>query len=92
MLTIIFLPGWGNAELQYYTSDNFKVDSGGLRLTATNEGAKYYSSKVHTKGKREFCPSQSTNGIRVEANLELPEGGQAITKTICKVHDDNDCW
>lgn len=48
-------PGWGNNELEYYTdrSENVKVDSGNLVITAkkeTYEGYAYTSARIKTKG------------------------------------------
>ena len=68
------MAGWGNSELRQYTAKNLRVTSDGLLLTASQRGSKYYSAKVCTKGKRDFCPIGISSGIRVEARLKLPEG------------------
>ncbi|QMV43843.1 carbohydrate binding domain-containing protein [Cohnella cholangitidis] len=49
------IPGWGNNELQYYTSrpDNVKVENGKLVITAKKEeyeGFHYTSARIKTKG------------------------------------------
>ena len=51
--------GWGNNESQYYTSNttNCSVGNGKLTITAKKEsqgGFNYTSSRILTKGKREF--------------------------------------
>ena len=66
--------GWGNDELQVYRKENAEVQAGQLKLTAASKDGHYYSAKVHTKGKRDFYPGQSPNGIRVEATIKLPKG------------------
>lgn len=63
--------GWGNNELQNYTSslDNVHIDSGYLHITALNPSAlSYTSGRITTQGKKEF-----TN-CRVEIRAKLPEG------------------
>jgi beta-glucanase (GH16 family) len=65
--------GWGNNELQYYTSRtaNVKVENGLLLITAIKEdfnGSSYTSAKLTTKGKLE-----QTYG-RFEARIRLPYG------------------
>lgn len=64
--------GWGNNELQYYTTDNTTVTDGNLVITAKAEsesGYNYTSSRITTKDNFEF-----TYG-RIEARAKLPEGG-----------------
>ena len=51
--------GWGNNELQYYTSNtsNIKVEDGLLNITAKEEqyaNANYTSSRIKSKGLYEF--------------------------------------
>ncbi|WP_052429690.1 carbohydrate binding domain-containing protein [Paenibacillus borealis] len=53
--TIVGNPGWGNNELEYYTSDgkNVKEEDGKLVITARKEavgGKPYTSSRIKTKG------------------------------------------
>ncbi len=67
--------GWGNSELQLYTSDeqnsSIKEDSDGnstLAITAVESGGSYTSAKLTTNG---------TFGLRfgrVEARVKLPQG------------------
>ena len=70
----ISVSGWGNAELQIYCKDSAEVQAGQLKLTASVRDGRYYSAKVHTKGKQDFWPGQSANGIRIEATIKLPDG------------------
>ena len=64
--------GWGNNELQYYTNnrpENIYLDNGKLVIQAKKEsfsGREYTSSRILTKGKREF-----TFG-RVDIRAKLP--------------------
>jgi beta-glucanase (GH16 family) len=65
--------GWGNQELQYYTSraDNAVVINGVLKITAKKEdysGSAYTSARLLSKGKYEFKYG------KVEARAKLPEG------------------
>ncbi len=65
--------GWGNNELQYYTSrtENVKVENGYLLITAKKEsyeGASYTSSRLLTKGL--FTQKYG----RFEARIRLPYG------------------
>jgi beta-glucanase (GH16 family) len=65
--------GWGNAELQYYTSrpENVIVQNGVLKITAKKESYKgnaYTSARLLTKGKFAFQYG------RVEVRAKLPAG------------------
>ena len=63
--------GWGNNELQNYTSstDNVHIDTGYLHITALNSSpSSYTSGRITTKGKKEFTC------LRVEIRAKLPEG------------------
>lgn len=63
--------GWGNNELQYYTDRNVTVANGVLTITAKREsygGRDYTSSRITTKGKREFKYG------RIEARISIPMG------------------
>lgn len=67
------IPGWGNNELQYYTSrsENVKVENGNLVITANREdymSANYTSARILTKGL-----FQQKYG-RFEARIKLPWG------------------
>src|SRR5210317_1403100 len=53
------IPGWGNNELQYYTSDNLIVADGKLTIEARADnqaapGFDYTSGRVRTQGKMDF--------------------------------------
>ncbi len=70
------LCGWGNNELQYYTSrpENARVEDGKLIITAQREipfyqGYQYTSARMVTKNKRDF-----TYG-RVDVRAKIPGGG-----------------
>jgi len=62
--------GWGNNELQTYTSssNNSSVGDGKLKIIATNNYGNYYSARLVTKGKKEF-----TYG-RIDIRAKLPYG------------------
>ncbi|MDH6426321.1 MULTISPECIES: RICIN domain-containing protein [unclassified Paenibacillus] len=65
--------GWGNNELQYYTSrpQNLQVTGGNLVITAQKEsygGMNYTSARIKTQGLKSF-----TYG-KIEARIKLPSG------------------
>ncbi|HEX8270836.1 MAG TPA: glycoside hydrolase family 16 protein [Flavobacterium sp.] len=60
--------GWGNNERQLYTKDNHEVKDGNLVITAKKDGDKYTSTRITTKGKKEFQYG------RFEARAKLPVG------------------
>lgn len=63
--------GWGNNELQTYTSstNNVHIDSGYLHITALNPSASYYTSgRITTQGKKDF-----TYG-KIMIRARLPQG------------------
>ena len=65
--------GWGNNELQYYTSrnENARIQDGRLVIEAlaeSYEGSDYTSARLRTKGKASW-----TYG-RIEARMKLPRG------------------
>ncbi len=66
--------GWGNAELQYYTSNasNLRLDgSGNLQITARQEnfgGAGFTSARIKTQGKFSYGYG------RYEARIKTPSG------------------
>ncbi|MFT6808100.1 MAG: beta-glucanase (GH16 family) [Saprospiraceae bacterium] len=67
------LCGWGNNELQLYTSDpkNVKQENGKLILTAIKESLNTYSSaRMTTKGKKSFRHGR----IDIRAKLPFGEG------------------
>lgn len=63
--------GWGNNELQTYTSnsENIIIEDGLLKITAKKEGSNYTSARIKTENLFEF-----TYG-RVEVRAKLPIGG-----------------
>ena len=77
----MLISGWGNAELQIYCEENAEVQAGQLKLTASVKDGLYYSAKVHTKGKHDFWPGQTSKGIRVEAAIKLPIGSCSILQS-----------
>ncbi len=60
--------GWGNNERQLYTKDNHQLKDGYLVITAKKDGEKYTSTRITTKGKKEFQYG------RIEARAKLPIG------------------
>lgn len=63
--------GWGNNELQYYRPENTLFFDGNLIIEARKEtfgGAAYTSSRLITKGKKEFKFG------RIDIRAALPEG------------------
>ena len=64
--------GWGNNELQYYTNgNNASIQNGALVIEARREnvgGNAYTSSRMITRGKREFRYG------RIEARIAVPLG------------------
>lgn len=60
--------GWGNHERQDYTKTNHRVANGFLTITAKKDGAHYTSTRITTKGKKEFQYGY------MEARLKLPVG------------------
>jgi Glycosyl hydrolases family 16 len=60
--------GWGNNELQFYKQDNTTVTDGYLVISAKKEGEQYTSSRLITKGKREFKYG------RIDIRAALPKG------------------
>lgn len=60
--------GWGNNERQLYTKKNHAISNGNLTITAKKEGNVYTSTRITTKGKKEFQYG------RIEARAKLPVG------------------
>ncbi len=66
------LCGWGNAELQYYRSQNVSVSGGNLILEAREEsygGSDFTSGKIHSRNKQDFLYG------KIEARIKVPTGG-----------------
>ncbi|WPR73012.1 family 16 glycosylhydrolase [Flavobacterium sp. NG2] len=63
--------GWGNSEVQTYTSatDNVVVSGGTLKITAKKVGSGYTSARLKSEGKFKF-----TYG-KIEVKAKLPAGG-----------------
>ena len=60
--------GWGNAELEYYKTDNAQVTNGNLVITAKRETTGSYnftSSRINTKGKYSFKYGKIVGKIKV---------------------------
>ncbi|MDX9912747.1 MAG: family 16 glycosylhydrolase [Phycisphaerales bacterium] len=69
-------PGWGNNELQYYTSrsQNITVQDGNLTITARREnfgGREYTSARLRTLNKADFLYG------RIETRAKVPAGAGA---------------
>lgn len=62
------LCGWGNNENQLYTKENHAVKDGILTIAAKYDGKNYTSTRITTKGKKEFQYG------RIEARAKLPLG------------------
>lgn len=60
--------GWGNNERQDYTDKNHLVSGGNLTITIKRDGKKYTSTRMNTKGKKEFKYGY------MEARAKLPVG------------------
>jgi beta-glucanase (GH16 family) len=78
--------GWGNNELQYYTSDNNAVvQDGKLSIEArkeTKEGSSYTSARLVSKGKGDFLYG------RFEISAKLP-AGRGLWPAIWLLSSDN---
>lgn len=59
--------GWGNQELQRYTDSNHSLSDGILTINI-EKGNFYTSTRITTKGKKEFQYG------KVEARMKLPQG------------------
>lgn len=60
--------GWGNNERQLYTKENHKLEKSQLVITAKKVANQYTSTRITTKGKKEFQYG------RFEARAKLPVG------------------
>lgn len=60
--------GWGNNERQLYTKENHAISNGNLIIEARKQGEKYTSTRITTKGKKEFKYG------RIECRAKLPTG------------------
>ena len=60
--------GWGNNERQFYTKVNHRLENGKLIITARERDSSYTSTRITTKGKKEFKYG------RMEARAKLPTG------------------
>jgi len=62
------LCGWGNNEKQFYTDQNYQVKDGFFTISAKLNEGKYTSTKITTKGKKEFQYG------KIEVRAKLPKG------------------
>jgi beta-glucanase (GH16 family) len=60
--------GWGNHELEFYKKENATIQDGNLLITAKKEGTSYTSTRMITKGKKEFQYG------RIDIRAVLPKG------------------
>lgn len=60
--------GWGNNERESYTKENHQLHKGNLVIEARKESGKYTSTRITTKGKKEFLYG------RIECRAKLPVG------------------
>jgi beta-glucanase (GH16 family) len=84
------LCGWGNNELQYYTSrlENARVEDGKLLIIARDEdfgGREYTSARMVTKYKRDWRYGR----VDVRAKVPGGEGGKGIWSAIWMLPTDN---
>jgi beta-glucanase (GH16 family) len=63
--------GWGNAELQYYRSENVQVADGKLVITAKREN---YSSSYFTSGRINTKNKYSFKYGKVVGKIKVPQG------------------
>jgi beta-glucanase (GH16 family) len=72
------LCGWGNAEGEYYRSENIEVSDGMLKIHARQEqygSREYTSARIRSLGKYDVdMTSQTTARIRLEARIKVPPG------------------
>ena len=64
------LCGWGNNERQIYSANNHSVANGFLSISAKKKGKLYTSTRISTKGKKEFQYGK----IEIRAKLPLGKG------------------
>lgn len=64
------LCGWGNNERQVYSGQNHKIENGFLIISAKKDGDRYTSTRINTKGKKEFQYGK----IEIRAQLPLGRG------------------
>lgn len=85
--TTISCRGWGNGEVEYYTTDNLAIANGQLQITARSEsmnGFSYTSSRINTNGKVAFYPGVADpsgatyDAIRLEASIKAPTPGNSL--------------
>ena len=62
------LCGWGNSEKQSYTKKNHTIENGHLIIELRKEGIKYTSTRITTKGKKQFKYGY------IETRAKLPRG------------------
>lgn len=62
------LCGWGNNEAQIYTDKNHSFKNGYLVIKAKKESNQYTSTRITTKGKKEFQYG------KIEVRAKLPVG------------------
>lgn len=66
--------GWGNGELQNYTSNaaNVRVEGGNLVITAVKQGSSFTSARIKTQDKLTFKYGT------VEARIQVPDLGNGL--------------
>ena len=62
--------GWGNRERQIYTKSNHRLENGMLYIQARKEKDRYTSTRISTKGKKQFQYGR----YEVRAKLAVGEG------------------
>jgi beta-glucanase (GH16 family) len=80
--------GWGNSELQYYRSQNARVENGRLIITAQREkvgASSFTSARITTKNKFSF------NHGKIVGRIKVPEG-YGIWPAFWMLGDSPDVW
>lgn len=65
-----YICGWGNKEKQIYTRNNHRLENGMLYIQARKEKEQYTSTRIVTKGKRQFQYGR----FETRAKLAVGEG------------------
>lgn len=77
--------GWGNNELQNYTSDssNVRIEGGNLIITALRDGSNFTSARVKTQDKLTFKYGT------VEARIQTPDLGNGLWPAFWTLGNDH---
>lgn len=81
----IDLCGWGNNELQWYTSDNINVSNGRMTMIAKQESK---NGKFYTSARVRSINKVDVKYGRIEARLKMPKG-QGVWPAFWMMPTDN---